>query len=53
MLKLSLKPLIIVRDLLGNVGQLICITQLMSDLWLLVGCQYNNTLNIYTSLSLM
>ena len=24
----------------------------MSDLWLLVGYQYNNTLNIYVSLSL-
>ena len=46
---MSLKPLTIVRDLLGNAGQLIRITQLASDSWLLVGCRYNNALNIYAS----
>ena len=53
MLKLSLKPLIIVRDLLGDVGQLIYMTQLILDSWLLVGCWYNNVLNVYASPSLM
>ena len=48
-LKLFLKPLIIIYNLLGDIGQLICITQLTSDLWLLVGYQYNNALNIYAS----
>lgn len=47
--KLSLKPLIIVRDLLGNAGQLIHITQLTLDSWLLVGCRYNDALNVYAS----
>ena len=51
-LKLSLKPLTIVYDLLSNTGQLIHMTQLMLDLWLLVGCWYNNALNVYASLSL-
>ena len=47
--KLSLKPLTIVRDLLGDAGQLIRMTQLTSDSWLLVGCRYNDTLNVYAS----
>jgi len=49
---LPLKPLTIIRDLLSNVGQLIRIIQLTLDLWLLVGCWYNNRLNVYASLSL-
>ena len=53
MSKLSLKLLTIVHNLLSNAGQLIYMTQLMSDLWLLVGCWYNDALNVYTSLSLM
>ena len=52
-LQLFLKLLIIVCDLLGNVGQFICIIRLMLDLWLLVGYWYNNVLNVYASLSLM
>ncbi|KAF2185532.1 hypothetical protein K469DRAFT_750282 [Zopfia rhizophila CBS 207.26] len=49
--KSSLKPLTIVRDLLGNAGQLIRMTQVMSDSWLLVGCRYNDVLNVYASRS--
>jgi len=37
--------------LLSNIKQLIHITQLTSDSWLLVGCWYNNALNIYANLS--
>ncbi|KAF2188459.1 hypothetical protein K469DRAFT_684500 [Zopfia rhizophila CBS 207.26] len=43
--KSSLKPLKIVRGLLGDAGQLIRMTQITSDSWLLVGCQYNEALN--------
>ncbi|KAF2191760.1 hypothetical protein K469DRAFT_341777 [Zopfia rhizophila CBS 207.26] len=39
--KLSLKPLPIVRDLLGDAGQLLRMTQVTSNSWLLVGCRYN------------
>ncbi|KAF2177531.1 hypothetical protein K469DRAFT_357228 [Zopfia rhizophila CBS 207.26] len=39
--KLSLKPLPIVRDLLGDAGQLLRMTQVTSDSWILVGCRYN------------
>ncbi|KAF2175216.1 hypothetical protein K469DRAFT_766787 [Zopfia rhizophila CBS 207.26] len=38
---LSLKPLTIVRDFIGDAGQLLRMTQVTSDSWLLVGCRYN------------
>ncbi|KAF2182688.1 hypothetical protein K469DRAFT_231262 [Zopfia rhizophila CBS 207.26] len=43
--KLVPKPLTVVRDMLGDEGQLIRMMQVTSDSWLLVGCRYIDALN--------
>ncbi|KAF2193642.1 hypothetical protein K469DRAFT_239852 [Zopfia rhizophila CBS 207.26] len=40
--QLSLKQLTIVHDIIGDAGQLLRMTQVTSDSWLLVGCRYNH-----------
>ncbi|KAF2180908.1 hypothetical protein K469DRAFT_266507 [Zopfia rhizophila CBS 207.26] len=49
--KLAPKPLTVVRDLLGDTGQLIRMTQVTSDLWLLVSCRFDHTLDLHTGRS--